>query len=281
MKVGIIGYGFVGRALHSSFKENVTTQIVDPKLNKKLDNLKSFKPNIVFISVPTPMKKDSTQDISILRKVLKDLSKLKLSSLIVLKSTILPSNLIKVKKIMPKLILNPEFLRERYASEDFISSEMILFGGKLNNTKKLEDFYRKHTKCKCEDYVHTDLISSSLVKYTINTFLATKVIFFNEIFNVFNKSGTKINWSSFIKILEKDSRMGKSHMMVPGPDNRLGFGGACFPKDITALINYSIELNEKLSLLEKTVQINNQIRGKYKNKTLREVEQNISFNKKR
>ena len=70
-------------------------------------------------------------------------------------------------------------------------------------------------------------------------------------------------------------------MMVPGPDNRLGFGGACFPKDITALINYSIELNEKLSLLEKTVQINNQIRGKYKNKTLREVEQNISFNKKR
>ena len=70
MKIGIIGYGFVGKALEEGFTSNVKILKIDPKLNTQPQHLKDFEPDAIFISVPTPMDNDSSQDISILKKVI-------------------------------------------------------------------------------------------------------------------------------------------------------------------------------------------------------------------
>ena len=278
MKVAIIGYGFVGKALENGLKNTVEVLLVDPKLNTDINDLKTFKPEMIFICVPTPMNDDGSQDPSILENVIDELNFPSESALIVLKSTIIPSYISKIEIKIPNIIYNPEFLRENYANEDFINSDLILIGGSNEDEiKKLANFYRQHTKCISSNYQFTDLISASLIKYSINTFLSTKVIFFNELFEVFSNSGTKDNWENFIKIIKNDKRIGNSHMQVPGPDGKLGFGGPCFPKDAKALLQYSKDIAEPLKLLEKCISINDNIRSQYNSLSSRELEQNINF----
>ena len=66
-------------------------------------------------------------------------------------------------------------------------------------------------------------------------------------------------------------------MSVPGHDGKRGFGGACFPKDTNALINYSDSISKKFELLQKTVSLNNSLRKSYKNLDKREKDQNINY----
>ena len=171
MKIGIIGYGFVGKALKNGLKRDVETFLVDPKVNTRIDNLIDFSPDIIFICVPTPMNDDGTQNIKILSNVISDLKSLDLNSTLVIKSTVLPDHLISINEQLPKVIYNPEFLRESNADKDFINSDLILFGGSKLETKKLEDFYKNFTKCLSKEYHHTDIVSASIIKYSINTFL--------------------------------------------------------------------------------------------------------------
>ena len=253
MKVAVIGYGFVGKAFVNGLKENVSIKIIDPLLETKVDDLKAFDPEIIFISVPTPMNADGTQDISILSKVTKEIISLRLSAMVVLKSTVLPSYIESFKNKFNSFVFNPEFLREKSANDDFINPSMILFGGSKEDCKRLSDFYREHTKCKTNDYISLDALTASLIKYSLNSFLATKVIFFNELKDIFNELDSDVSWESFTEILSLDTRVGKSHMQVPGPDGRTGYGGACFPKDTNALHSYSKELGKEFSLLKKVI----------------------------
>ena len=110
-----------------------------------------------------------------------------------------------------------------------------------------------------------------------NSFLAAKVIFFNEMFELFNKMQVGENWENFISFISKDDRIGDSHMMVPGHDGRMGFGGACFPKDTSAIMKYAKSLGVDLRILESVIKRNNEIRSTYKKQTDREEEQNINF----
>jgi len=280
MKVGIIGYGFVGKAIHSGFKKNVQVLAIDPKLNTHISDLIILNPDIIFVSVPTPVSSDGlSQDVSILEQAIFEIKKNKIDSLVVIKSTVLPIHLEKIYNENRKIVYNPEFLREKTATEDFINSNLIIFGGEKKFSKTLASFYKNHTKCKCTEYTFTDIISASLIKYTINTFLSTKVIFFNELKNLFDISGSKISWDDFISALSRDDRIGYSHMQVPGHDGRKGFGGACLPKDSYALLKFAEKVGEPLTLLEKVVEINSKIRSSYSKQTKREISQNIKFNK--
>ena len=278
MKVGIIGYGFVGRALRNGLKSTVDCIEIDPKLNTDMRDLANHEPEIVFICLPTPMNNDGTQNIDIVNDVINQINKFNNDMLVVIKSTILPKNVNDLSKITKNLVINPEFLRENFADEDFINSEIIVFGGDSDNCSKLSQFYKNHTKCICHDHTITDGVSASLIKYTINSFLALKVVFFNEMKSVFDNLGSQEKWLHFIKVLSKDKRMGSSHMNVPGPDGRYGFGGPCFPKDVSALIEFSKEIGYELSLLKKANIINNSIRAQYNDLTSREIEQNIKYN---
>ncbi len=277
MKVGIIGLGFVGKALQNGLTDQVEVLGIDPKIGTEVIDLVSFQPNFIFICVPTPMNNDFSQDLKILNDVLKKISSYELSCPLILKSTVLPEHLIEIEKSFPNIIFNPEFLREKHAEEDFIKSDMIIFGGNNDYSRKVSDFFKKYTLCECEDHTFTDLISASLIKYSINSFLATKVIFFNELYRVFELSGTTKSWSSFIKIINEDSRIGSSHMDVPGHDGRFGFGGACFPKDSNALVTYAKSKGIDMHLLNTAININNIIRAQYNAPTTREIEQNIDF----
>ena len=277
MKVGIIGLGFVGSALLNGLKDNVEVMKIDPKIGTSTNDLLNFNPDVIFISVPTPMNNDGTQDISILDGVINEIKSLKLESLVVLKSTLLPSSIKLIEKKIERFVYNPEFLREKTASEDFINSSFIIFGGNDNNSKILSDFYTNYTLCKSGDHVFLNAVEASLVKYAINSFLATKVIFFNQLFDIFAKLGPSGNWNKVIDAVGKDNRVGISHMEVPGHDGRKGFGGACFPKDTNALNELSKSLGADFSLLQNVIMINNQIRMSYNDETEREKEQNIKF----
>ena len=121
------------------------------------------------------------------------------------------------------------------------------------------------------------MISAALIKYSINTFLALKVTFFNQLHDVFSESHPLMNWEDFVDIIATDQRIGHSHMKVPGIDGKFGYGGPCFPKDCNALIAYSEDIGKPFELLKKSSEINNKIRKQYKKLSKREIDQNINF----
>ncbi len=280
LKIGIVGHGFVGKATDWGFNKNSDKFIVDPKIETNIDQLSDFKPELIFVCVPTPMGENGFQDSSIIEAVVKELAIKCPESIIVIKSTVLPSILENLEKTNTKIIYNPEFLREKHANEDFMNSEMIIFGGDKEIASQVSKFYRDHSRCKSEKHIFMDISSASLVKYSINTFLASKVMFFNEIYEVFNKLKSNDSWESFIKTLSLDKRIGESHMKIPGHDGKKGFGGACFPKDTAALLKYAEDIGVELDILRAVIKKNNIIRSQYAELDDREKEQNVSFDDK-
>ncbi len=277
MKAVIIGHGFVGKALENGLNDDVEILIVDPIYKTEISDINAFDPNVVFVCVPTPMKDDGNQDLEILNKIINDIDTLQTDAVIVIKSTVLPNNISNVESLIPGVVYNPEFLTESSANEDFINAELIVLGGDKKNIKTISSFYKDYTKCISSNIILTDLISASMIKYTINSFLASKVVFFNELNSLFKKLETNESWENFTTAVSSDSRIGNSHMQVPGPDGRYGFGGACFPKDSKALYEYSLYLGSPLKVLKKVIDLNNEIRGSYESTTKRENEQNINF----
>ena len=170
MKVAIVGFGFVGKALKNALHSSVDIFIVDPNLGTKIKDLVKFNPQFIFVCVPTPMSDDGKQDCTIIEAVINEIHENKLESVIVIKSTILPNFLMTFSLKIKNLLCNPEFLREKHADEDFINSEITLIGGEKKLSKELRDFYVKYTKCESKNFKFTDLVSASLVKYAINTF---------------------------------------------------------------------------------------------------------------
>ncbi len=277
MRVSIIGHGFVGKALENALNHDLEVQIIDPIYQNKVSDVGDFCPKFIFICVPTPMGDDGNQDLRVLEDVIENINKLDINSEIIIKSTVLPNHISRINNVLPNVVYNPEFLTEKNAFEDFIKSDFIVLGGNDENLSLVSSFYSKYTKCESKNYILTDLISASLIKYAINCFLATKVIFFNELNTLFKESGTNESWQNFIHALSLDKRIGKSHMQVPGPDGRYGYGGACFPKDSKALYEYSLIKGVPFSILKKAIDINDNIRSSYESPNRRELDQNINF----
>lgn len=280
LKIGIVGHGFVGKATDYGFSLKTEKFIVDPQINTNIQQLSEFNPKITFVCVPTPMGLSGVQDSSIIESVVKELTKKCPESIIVIKSTVIPSILQTLEKANNNIIYNPEFLREKHANEDFINSDMIILGGNKNISSKVSTYYFMHSKCITKEHIFTDIYTASLVKYSINTFLASKVLFFNEMNEIFEKIESNDSWENFIKIISKDKRIGFSHMDVPGHDGKKGFGGACFPKDTAALLKYAESIGVDFQSLKAVVQKNNKIRKKYDDIGFREREQNVSFDDK-
>ena len=107
---------------------------------------------------------------------------------------------------------------------------MIIFGGDRNISSQVSNAYLRHSRCKTKEHIFTDLKTASLIKYSINTFLASKVIFFNELHSIYEKLGVKDSWESVVNIISRDSRVGDSHMDVPGHDGKERFWWCMFPK---------------------------------------------------
>ena len=265
MKIGIIGKGFVGSAVANGFDRDVKQFVVDPRINDNSINdlVRDFDPPLLFVCLPTP-KQDSHMDVDVsaVRQVLNDLYELDYKGIVVIKSTITPDHLTKMKKDYKlKLVYNPEFLTEANSFQDFINPNMQVLGGKWRDCEAVEKAYIRHSSVRTVPTFKTDLTTASLLKYTINSFLATKVMFFNDLYKLHESSSSMASWEQFIDMLTRDPRMGDSHMQVPGPDGKFGFGGHCFPKDTDAMLAYAKNKNIKLNLLKKAVEVNKKIKG--------------------
>ena len=79
------------------------------------------------------------------------------------------------------LVYNPEFLREKTANIDFVRSNTLILGGRANDINNVAKLYKNYSDCEINNIYKTDIVSASLAKYAINTFLASKVIFFNQL----------------------------------------------------------------------------------------------------
>lgn len=263
LRLGVVGSGFVGGAVINGFNEpNVDMWVVDPKkTTTTLQELAEVGTHITFICLPTPEGIDGSIDVSIVDSVLKDLNKFAYDGLVVIKSTITPDHLMRfVEQYDLRIVYNPEFLTEANAHQDFINPPMQILGGVWEECELVERAYVEFSKVKVVPTFKTDIVSASLLKYTINSWLATKVSFMNELYQLHQASGASTSWEQFTDMLQRDPRIGNTHLRVPGPDGQFGFGGHCFPKDTNALLAYSATNNVNMSVLGQAVSYNKSIR---------------------
>jgi len=260
MKLGIIGKGFVGSAVSHGFDVDVEQFIVDPKFNfNTIPGLVSYVADIIFVCVPTPQHATQLDvDTQMAREVLAELNELEYKGVVVVKSTITPNHLKQFKILYTNLriVYNPEFLTEANSNQEFINPHMQILGGELQDCIEVEQAYINHSKVKIVPTFKTDLTTASLIKYSINSWLATKVTFFNELYDLHDRSQAKTSWEQFTDMLKCDPRVGNSHMQVPGPDGYFGFGGHCLPKDTNALLYYAKLEGVSLPVLEKIIEQN-------------------------
>ena len=266
MKLGIIGHGFVGKAVEYGFSHpQVTIQIIDPKYGTSIDDLSEC--DVTFVCVPTPMSADGSIDSSILEDVMKQLTPWH-AGLIVIKSTITPDLADRFGR--SGVVYNPEFLREKSATNDFVNPDIHVFGGNPDDVDLLEAIYREYSLCRPCPVFKMTAKEASFVKYAINNFLALKVTFFNQLYDA--AVADNANISAIVNAVGADPRIGYSHVRVPGFDGKRGFGGSCFPKDTAALVNFT----DKMSLMVKAIEINNKYRSQYETDE-REKQQNITY----
>jgi len=270
MNILIIGHGFVGQAVDYGFEHPfVSKTIVDPKYGKLLDDIDINSFDFIFVCVPTPMGALGSVDDSILSSVMETIAHKQHKAIVIIKSTITPDIISKYKQ--DNVVYNPEFLTEKNANEQFINPQFHVFGGEPDACSDVDNLFRNYSNVHPSPAHMMTLEEASFVKYTINTFLAMKVTFFNQLYDVVND--TDANFAKIANVVGQDSRIGLSHTRVPGYDAKQGFGGACFPKDTNAFFHYS----NKLTLLEECIRINNTYRSRYELDE-REKEQNIEYN---
>ena len=254
--VGIIGNGFVGEAQAFAFSPIADIKIYDInplKSNATLEEI--YNCNFVFVAVPTPMYIDGTQDLNYIKDVF---SKAKPGPIYIIKSTILPGTTKQLQNEYNDLdiIFSPEFLTQRTAKLDMLTQARIIFGGDNNLTKKVEELFTDRFMNR--NIIHTDSTTAELIKYMNNTFFATKVSIMNEFKRLADK--LEVNWEDALKGFTSDGRIGDSHLHVPGPDGKLGYGGVCFPKDVNAITSLGRELGVPLNTIEAGWKTNLEVR---------------------
>tara|TARA_B100000941_G_scaffold286435_1_gene259990 strand:- start:4915 stop:5766 length:852 start_codon:yes stop_codon:yes gene_type:complete len=263
-KVGIVGQGYVGKALKVGFKsDNIEINTYDKYLSdqstvKDLNEL-TLSSNIIFICVPTPMKKNGECFTGIVEEVVKDINILADNKkTVIIKSTVPPGTTEKLNEIYKNisLIFNPEFLTEANFLDDFKNQKYIILGGNKKDLDLVENLYSIiFPEIKIN---RTTSINAEIVKYFLNTYLATKVSFANEMKILCDH--VNADYNQIVNLVIQDNRIGKSHLLVPGPDGKLGFGGSCFPKDINALLTFSKSLNIEMSVIESAIKANLKVR---------------------
>jgi len=272
-KIAIVGHGFVGKAVRHGFDlpmNDIT--IIDPREGTSVEDLYDKDIDFAFICVPTPMSDTGKIDSSIVVDVINKLYD-NSKCLVVLKSTVTPDIVQELSDKAPsRFVYNPEFLTEANAEEDFINATFNVFGGLFEPTVDVAYLYDNNSKCVNAKSIHVSAVEASFIKYTINTFLSTKVTFFNQLKDQVDKFD-QANYDVISEAVKHDPRIGNSHMMVPGPDGRRGFGGACFPKDTNAFHYFS---GGEFDLLKKVLDVNSSYRLQYELDD-REKEQNVKF----
>ena len=244
MKVGVVGNGFVGRAM-TLLRPGVDVLVWDIDPNKCEPFNLTFEQfvndvELIFVAVPTPMNPDGTCHLNIVRSVVNKIKEHDYEKQIVLRSTVPPGTCDSMD-----VSFMPEFLTEKNWAHDFKNCEQWIIG--TDNTLIYNKIKTIFSQAKSSDSVVNDKIiqttpaEAEMIKYVKNCYLATKVSFFNEIHNTCQAAN--INFENVRSVACEDTRIGPGHSTVPGHDGKMGYGGTCFPKDMNALTKFMEQHN--------------------------------------
>jgi len=240
MKILIAGYGFVGRAHHELLKGRHDIEIYDPALGYKHVKV----PDAVIVCVSTPPRPDGSCHMDNVYEVIEAAPDVP----ILIKSTISLEGWQMLADAFPdrQISFSPEFLRAATAVEDMQNMDLMLIGG--NSCC----FWRDVFGVNIEVAEPEELV---LAKYARNSFLALKVAFFNQMYDLCD--ALDVEYDAVAHYTTMDSRIGDSHSFI---SKERGFGGHCFPKDTSALIKTAQRNNVELSILKEAVEYNRRIR---------------------
>ena len=246
MSIQIFGYGFVGKAHALAFSPNYS--IYDPALGyTEIDD----DADAVIIAVSTPI--EPVHNGCDMVNVIDAISKAPYVPILI-KSTISLEGWRQIKVQFPDkdITFSPEFLRAEYAMEDFKTQEVCYVGG--DNTFFWSDVLTTRLGVRVEVGEPEALI---IAKYMRNSFLATKVAFFNQVYDLCQNQNIDADYSEVCHFITDDPRIGNSHTFVT--DER-GFGGHCFPKDTMAITETAYIYGENLSIINGAIRYNDRIR---------------------
>lgn len=253
-KIGIIGYGYVGRAFDNFFKNHYDVSIYDPSYIMSCTKEDINKCDLGVICVPTPENADGSCNTSIVEETIQWLN----TPLILLKSTVEIGTTDRLIKTYNKeIVFSPEFAGEsKYWTPDGFTNDVkqtpfFIFGGKKELCYKLIEIYTPITG-PSKTYRVTDPINAEIAKYVTNTHLAMKVAYCNEIYDLCEKLGT--NYYEVRDLWLLDPRTTKSHTAVFTGER--GFGGKCFPKDTKAMVKLGEKVGIDLSILKTVLESN-------------------------
>lgn len=234
------------------------------------ENVVGFS-KIYFVCVPTPMLPSGAADLSIVERVLNELSSVPGDRIAVIKSTVPPGSTESWNKKFEgtglHVVFNPEFLTEANALDDMRNQNRIVLGGPrpwINSVRQLFQSAFPNVPI-----IKTSSTTAEMVKYVTNVHLAVKVSLANEFYqicDVLDKRGANVDWDKVVEYSTLDERLGKSHWQVPGPmpdeitgEPAFGFAGSCFIKDLNALMflakSLGIDPKTMLGAWEKNLEV--------------------------
>ena len=152
---------------------------------------------------------------------------------------------------------SPEFLTEANSFEDFRNQTRIIIGGPRPATGVVKRMFRKAFPR--IPIVKTGTKTAEMVKYFTNCFLASKVTFANQMYDICQSA--EIDYDKVCEYALYDNRIGSTHLLVPGPDGDRGFGGHCFPKDLAAMIFFGKNRDVDCQILEDVQSFNEKVRS--------------------
>jgi len=237
LTVGIVGCGFVGGALKQWLEVHNPSVIVlvsDPPKGFN-DNLSEA--DVVFISIHVPMERDGSQDVTLLKEIIRGLP----DKPVFVRTTILPGTSEALSRETGRRVyFMPEFLTERTAYSDFCSQPMV-FAAECALLQRI--FVGK-------EFVEMTSFEAEVCKYAHNVFGALKVTYFNGVYDYCQKNNA--DYDRVLKGVLLSGYINGMHTAVPGPDGKFGYGGKCFPKDVNALTKTTIgyPLNSLLAPLQ-------------------------------
>lgn len=255
VRIGIIGLGFVGSAILNSLSDRfIDLIIIDPDKGHNSTYTDLAGAEAVFVCVPTPRDDTGNCDTSILEDVLDRLHNIRYTGVIISKCTAPPNAYQRLNEQYPNLVHVPEFLTASKAMQDYLNGSFAIIGGSIKAYMNEAERFTKISQQNLKTIVHCDIGEAALTKYAINSFLATKVVFMNELRGLAVASG--LDYDVIAEMISLDKRIGHSHMRVPGPDGTFGFGGHCLPKDTEALLALSKDLGVTMQVLETALKKN-------------------------
>lgn len=265
MKVGIMGYGMVGGALTEALKNRHEVIYWDKykKTPYVIEDLRNCE--AIFLCVPTPILKSGAINKSALYDSMNNLVNNNIKNkLMIIKSSAVSGT---TDELADKyedydFVFCPEFLRAKTAVKDMLNMNRVIIGTKsgedFNIVKKIFiDAGYIEDNCR---YIKVDTKTAETIKYASNTFLAAKVIFANELYNICQSLG--VNYETVVDAVCLDKRIDRSYgWKVPGEDGKKGVSGLCFPKDLSAFIHLSKENGYFPNFLQEVWRSNLDFRG--------------------